>query len=51
MGILIIILCMKKLLLLFLFSSAVYALNSPFSRVRVTAYDADGSPSEEVQNI
>jgi len=42
---------MRKVLFVFLLSSAAYALNSPFSRVRVTAYDADGSPSEEVHDL
>lgn len=38
------------LFLLFAFT-VVFAANSPFSRIRVAAYDSDGVPSEEVHDI
>lgn len=42
---------MKKLLCLILAPVLVLASNSPFSRVRVMKYDADGTPSEEVNDM
>ena len=42
---------MKKILYLILIPTLVFASNSPFSRVRVTKYDADGTPSEEVNDV
>lgn len=42
---------MKKILYLILIPILAFASNSPFSRVRVTKYDADGTPSEEVNDV
>ncbi|SIN99126.1 von Willebrand factor type A domain-containing protein [Fibrobacter sp. UWB11] len=36
--------------ILFVFSAA-FAAESPFSRIRITAYDSDGIPSEEVHDV
>ena len=42
---------MKKIFCIILIPVLVFASNSTFSRVRATKYDADGSPSEEVNDI
>ena len=40
----------KFIILIFIFSVA-FAAESPFSRIRITAYDSDGIPSEEVHDV
>lgn len=40
----------KFIFLIFIFSVA-FAAESPFSRIRITAYDSDGMPSEEVHDV
>jgi len=42
---------MNKFIILIFFFSVAFAAESPFSRIRITAYDSDGIPSEEVHDV
>ena len=42
---------MNKFIFVFLLFSVAFAAESPFSRIRIAAYDSDGLPSEEVHDV